>query len=291
ITPAMREGSGLVRFEKEFPDRYFDVAIAEQHSINVAAGMACDGLKPVVAIYSTFLQRGYDQVIHDVVNQELPILFALDRAGLVGADGPTHNGSYDVSFLRCLPNMTVMAPADENECRQMLYTGFMLDGPAAVRYPRGAGPGVEISEEMQALPFGKAQMKRHGERVAILAFGTMVAPALEVGEKIDATVVNMRFIKPLDIDMVLDVVASHELTITVEESVVAGGAGSAVNECLVEAGLSANIANFGLPDRLIQHGSRDDMLADAGLTTAGIEQFVKQRLSRLEGVAPAARTA
>ncbi|MCZ6773255.1 MAG: 1-deoxy-D-xylulose-5-phosphate synthase, partial [Proteobacteria bacterium] len=291
ITPAMREGSGLVRFEKEFPDRYFDVAIAEQHSINVAAGMACDGLKPVVAIYSTFLQRGYDQVIHDVVNQELPILFALDRAGLVGADGPTHNGSYDVSFLRCLPNMTVMAPADENECRQMLYTGFMLDGPAAVRYPRGAGPGVEISEEMQALPFGKAQMKRHGERVAILAFGTMVAPALEVGEKIDATVVNMRFIKPLDVDMVLDVVASHELTITVEESVVAGGAGSAVNECLVEAGLSANIANFGLPDRLIQHGSRDDMLADAGLTTAGIEQFVKQRLSRLEGVAPAARTA
>ncbi|MCZ6892830.1 MAG: 1-deoxy-D-xylulose-5-phosphate synthase [Gammaproteobacteria bacterium] len=291
ITPAMREGSGLVRFEKEFPDRYFDVAIAEQHSINVAAGMACDGLKPVVAIYSTFLQRGYDQVIHDVVNQELPILFALDRAGLVGADGPTHNGSYDVSFLRCLPNMTVMAPADENECRQMLYTGFMLDGPAAVRYPRGAGPGVEISEEMQALPFGKAQMKRHGERVAILAFGTMVAPALEVGEKIDATVVNMRFIKPLDVDMVLDVVASHELTITVEESVVAGGAGSAVNECLVEAGLSANIANFGLPDRLIQHGSRDDMLTDAGLTTAGIEQFVKQRLSRLEGVAPAARTA
>ncbi len=291
ITPAMREGSGLVRFEKEFPDRYFDVAIAEQHSVNVAAGMACDGLKPVVAIYSTFLQRGYDQVIHDVVNQELPILFALDRAGLVGADGPTHNGSYDVSFLRCLPNMTVMAPADENECRQMLYTGFMLDGPAAVRYPRGAGPGVEISEEMQALPFGKAQMKRHGERVAILAFGTMVAPALEVGEKIDATVVNMRFIKPLDVDMVLDVVASHELTITVEESVVAGGAGSAVNECLVEAGLSANIANFGLPDRLIQHGSRDDMLADAGLTATGIEQFVKQRLSRLEGMAPAAHTA
>ena len=291
ITPAMREGSGLVRFEKEFPDRYFDVAIAEQHSVNVAAGMACDGLKPVVAIYSTFLQRGYDQVVHDVVNQELPILFALDRAGLVGADGPTHNGSYDVSFLRCLPNMTVMAPADENECRQMLYTGFMLDGPAAVRYPRGAGPGVEISEEMQALPFGKAQMKRHGERIAILAFGTMVAPALEVGEKIDATVVNMRFIKPLDVDMVLDVVASHELTITVEESVVAGGAGSAVNECLVEAGLSANIANFGLPDRLIQHGSRDDMLADADLTAAGIEQFVKQRLSRLEAVAPAARTA
>ena len=291
ITPAMREGSGLVRFEKEFPDRYFDVAIAEQHSINVAAGMACDGLKPVVAIYSTFLQRGYDQVIHDVVNQELPILFALDRAGLVGADGPTHNGSYDVSFLRCLPNMTVMAPADENECRQMLYTGFMLDGPAAVRYPRGAGPGVEISEEMQALPFGKARVKRHGKRVAILAFGTMVAPALEVGEKIDATVVNMRFIKPLDIDMVLDVAASHELTITVEESVVAGGAGSAVNECLVDAGLSANIANYGLPDRLIQHGSRDDMLADAGLTAAGIERFVAERLSRLDGVAPAARTA
>jgi 1-deoxy-D-xylulose-5-phosphate synthase len=291
ITPAMREGSGLVRFEKEFPDRYFDVAIAEQHSVNVAAGMACDGLKPVVAIYSTFLQRGYDQVVHDVVNQDLPILFALDRAGVVGADGPTHNGSYDVSFLRCLPNMTMMAPADENECRQMLYTGFMLDGPAAVRYPRGGGPGVEISEEMQALPFGKAQLRRNGKRVAILAFGTMVAPALAVAEAIDATVINMRFIKPLDADMVLDMAASHELLVTVEESVVAGGAGSAVAECLADAGVSANIANCGLPDRLIQHGSRDEMLADAGLTTDGIGRFIQERLSRLDAVAPAARTA
>lgn len=291
ITPAMREGSGLVQFEKEFPDRYFDVAIAEQHSVNVAAGMACDGLKPVVAIYSTFLQRGFDQVVHDVVNQDLPVLFALDRAGLVGADGPTHNGSYDVSFLRCLPNMTVMAPADENECRQMLYTGFTLDGPAAVRYPRGGGPGVEIEDEMQALPVGKAEIKRGGTRIAILAFGTMVAPALEVAERIDATVVNMRFIKPLDVDTVLAVASAHELLITVEESVVSGGAGSAVNECLADASVQASIANYGLPDRLIQHGSRDDMLLDAGLTAEGIEAFIRTRIVQLDTVAPTARRA
>ena len=291
ITPAMREGSGLVRFEQEFPDRYFDVAIAEQHSVNVAAGMACDGLKPVVAIYSTFLQRGFDQVVHDVVNQDLPVLFALDRAGLVGADGPTHNGSYDVSFLRCLPNMTVMAPADENECRQMLYTGFTLDGPAAVRYPRGGGPGVEIEDEMRALPIGQAEVRRTGTRVAILAFGTMVAPALEVAERIDATVVNMRFIKPLDVDTVIEMATTHELLITVEESAIAGGAGSAVNECLAHAGIQAAAGNYGLPDRLIQHGSRDDMLADAGLTVEGIEAFVRGRIEQLDAVAPTARSA
>ena len=291
ITPAMREGSGLVQFEKEYPDRYFDVAIAEQHSVNVAAGMACDGLKPVVAIYSTFLQRGFDQVVHDVVNQDLPVLFALDRAGLVGADGPTHNGSYDVAFLRCLPNMTVMAPSDENECRQMLYTGFTLDGPAAVRYPRGGGPGVEIVAEMEALPLGQAEIRRTGTRVAILAFGTMVAPALEVAERIDATVVNMRFIKPLDVETVLDMAGSHELLITVEESAIAGGAGSAVNESLADAGVQVATGNYGLPDRLIQHGSRDDMLVDAGLTAEGIEAFIRARVVQLDTVTPRARRA
>lgn len=291
ITPAMREGSGLVRFEQEYPDRYFDVAIAEQHSVNVAAGMACDGLKPVVAIYSTFLQRGYDQVIHDVSNQNLPVLFALDRAGLVGADGPTHNGSYDISFLRCLPNMTVMTPADENECRQMLYTGFTLDGPSAVRYPRGSGTGVTPETEMTALPLGKGEVLRRGKRVAILGFGTMVPPALEVAERLDATVVNMRFVKPLDTGLVLEMAAAHELLVTVEENVVAGGAGSAVNEALAAAGQAAKIANYGLPDRLIQHGSRDDMLRDAGLTAEGIATFIGERLAKLGAAQPTVRSA
>ena len=291
ITPAMREGSGLVRFEQEYPDRYFDVAIAEQHSVIVAAGMACDGIKPVVAIYSTFLQRGYDQVIHDVANQNLPVLFALDRAGLVGADGPTHNGSYDLSFLRCVPNMTVMVPADENECRQMLYTGFMLDGPAAVRYPRGTGPGVAIEEQMSALPIGQAEIRRRGSRVAILAFGTMVAPALEVAEHFNATVVNMRFVKPLDEATVLEMAASHELLVTVEENVIAGGAGSAIGECLAAAGAAVAIAHYGLPDRLIQHGSRDDMLRDSGLTAEAFSTFVAARLERLESATATARRA
>ena len=291
ITPAMREGSGLVRFEREYPQRYFDVAIAEQHSVNVAAGMACDGLKPVVAIYSTFLQRGYDQVIHDVANQNLPVLFALDRAGLVGADGPTHNGSYDISFLRCLPNMTVMTPSDENECRQMLYTGFMLDGPSAVRYPRGTGTGAAVQEEMQALALGKGEVRRRGHRIAILAFGVMLAPALEVAEKLDLTVVNMRFVKPLDAELVLEMARSHDLLLTVEENVVAGGAGSAVNECLAAHGAPMAIANCGLPDRLIQHGSREEMLADAGLDALSFEEFVRARLAALEHSAPAARRA
>lgn len=288
ITPAMREGSGLVKFEQQYPDRYFDVAIAEQHSVNVAAGMACDGLKPVVAIYSTFLQRGYDQVIHDVANQNLPVVFALDRAGLVGADGPTHNGSYDYTFMRCLPNMTVMAPADENECRQMLYTGFTLDGPSSVRYPRGSGPGVATESEMIALPVGKAELRREGSGVAILAFGTVLEACLEVAAEINASVVNMRFVKPLDSEMVLKLAQTHELLVTIEENVVAGGAGTAVNECLAEHDVDVRIANYGLPDRLIQHGSRDDMLRDAGLTPAAIKSFISARMAAVKTLGRAA---
>jgi 1-deoxy-D-xylulose-5-phosphate synthase len=278
ITPAMREGSGLVRFEQEHPDKYFDVAIAEQHSVAVAAGMACEGLKPVVAIYSTFLQRAYDQVIHDVVVQKLPVLFAIDRAGLVGADGPTHNGSYDLTFLRCLPDMVIMAPADENECRQMLYTGFMLNQPAAVRYPRGIGPGVEVQKEMTALPLGKAEVRRHGSRIAILAFGTLLTPCLQAGEELDASVVNMRFVKPLDEEMILQLAKDHDLLVTVEENTVQGGAGSGVNEVLARHMQSQLILNYGLPDRLVQHGSQDDMLRDAGLTAEGIREFIERHL-------------
>jgi len=290
ITPAMREGSGLVRFEQEYPDRYFDVAIAEQHSVTVAAGMACDGLKPVVAIYSTFLQRGYDQVVHDVVTQELPVLFALDRAGVVGADGPTHNGSYDNSFLRCLPNIVLMAPADENECRQMLYTGFMHEGPAAVRYPRGGGPGVALEEQMSALPIGKADIRRRGRGIAILAFGTMVAPCEVVAENLDATLVNMRFVKPLDEAVIVEMAESHDLLVTVDENVVAGGAGSAVNEVLAARAIPQLVANLGLPDRLLQHGERDDMLADAGLTSEDIEASIRSYLEK-SGAGQAAQSA
>ena len=278
ITPAMREGSGLVRFEQEHPDKYFDVAIAEQHSVAVAAGMACEGLKPVVAIYSTFLQRAYDQVIHDVVVQKLPVLFAIDRAGLVGADGPTHNGSYDLAFLRCLPDMVIMAPADENECRQMLYTGFILNQPAAVRYPRGTGSGVAVQKEMTALPVGKAEVRRQGRRIAILAFGTLLAPCLQAGEELDATVVNMRFVKPLDEELILQLAKEHDLLVTVEENTVQGGAGSGVNEVLASHMLPQLILNYGLPDRLIQHGSQEDMLRDAGLTAEGIREFIERHL-------------
>jgi len=281
ITPAMREGSGLVRFQKEYPDQYCDVGIAEQHSVTVAAGMACEGLKPVVAIYSTFLQRGYDQVIHDVVNQKLPVLFAIDRAGLVGADGPTHNGSYDLTFLRCLPGMVVMTPSDENECRQMLYTGFLLDGPTAVRYPRGEGPGMRVEEAMTALPVGKAEVKRAGKRIALLAFGTMVAPALEAGEDLQATVVNMRFVKPLDVELLSQLAETHELLVTVEENVVAGGAGAGVTEMLANQGRHPPIVHYGLPDRLIQHGTREEMLADAGLTKEGLLEFIRRHASGL----------
>ena len=278
ITPAMREGSGLVRFEREYPDRYFDVAIAEQHSVAVAAGMACDGLKPVVAIYSTFLQRAYDQVIHDVVNQKLPVLFAIDRAGVVGADGPTHNGSYDFTYLRCLPHIVVMAPADENECRQMLYTGFLLEQPAAVRYPRGTGPGVAVEQEMTALPLGTGEVRRQGEKVALLAFGSVLQTALEVGEELGATVVNMRFVKPLDGDLIADLARSHELLVTAEENVVQGGAGSAVNEYLAAQGSATRILNYGLPDRLLQHGSQQDMLEEAQLTREELLAFIENRI-------------
>ena len=289
ITPAMREGSGLVRFEKEFPDRYFDVAIAEQHSVTVAAGMACDGLKPVVAIYSTFLQRAYDQLIHDVVVQDLPVLFAIDRAGLVGGDGPTHNGCFDLTYLRCLPGMVVMAPADENECRQMLYTGFLLDKPAAVRYPRGTGPGVDVQQEMSALPLGKGVVVRRGHRIALLAFGSMVAPALEVANQMDATVVNMRFVKPVDEQLILDMARGHEFLFTVEENTIQGGAGSAVNEVLAAHGSGRTAFNFGIPDRLIQHGEREDMLRDAGLTAEGIGAFVRQHVDRDQRASTAKR--
>ncbi|MBI2970373.1 MAG: 1-deoxy-D-xylulose-5-phosphate synthase [Gammaproteobacteria bacterium] len=290
ITPAMREGSGLVRFEKAFPDRYFDVAIAEQHSVAVAAGMACDGLKPVVAIYSTFLQRGYDQLVHDVVTQNLPVLFAIDRAGFVGGDGPTHNGCYDLSYLRCLPNMVVMTPSDENECRQMLYTGFLLDQPAAVRYPRGTGPGAEIRKEMTALPLGKAEPRRVGERIAILAFGAMLAPSLEAGDRLNATVVNMRFVKPIDVEIILQMAGGHELLVTVEENMVQGGAGSAVNEVLAAHGVAQLALNYGMPDRLVQHGEREDMLRDAELTPEGILRFIQRHLE-LFGMTSHARRA
>ncbi len=270
ITPAMREGSKMEKFEQEFPHRYFDVAIAEQHSVTVAAGMACDGLKPVVAIYSTFLQRAYDSLVHDVVIQDLPVLLAIDRAGLVGGDGPTHAGSYDISYLRCLPNIVIMTPADENETRQMLYTGFLLDQPCAVRYPRGTGPGVAVEKEMTAIPIGRAELRRTGKRVAFLAFGPMLEPCLEAAEQLDATVVNMRFVKPLDDDMVLRMAAQHDLLVTVDENAIAGGAGSAVNECLAAHDLLISVLNLGLPDRFIQHGGRGDMLREAGLDCDGI---------------------
>jgi 1-deoxy-D-xylulose-5-phosphate synthase len=285
ITPAMREGSKMENFEKEFPDRYFDVAIAEQHSVTVAAGMACDGLKPVVAIYSTFLQRAYDSVVHDVVIQNLPVLFAIDRAGLVGGDGPTHAGSYDISYLRCLPNIVIMTPSDENETRQMLYTGFLLDQPCAVRYPRGTGPGVAVEEDMSAIPIGKAELRRQGKNIAFLAFGPMLEYCLEAAQKLDATVVNMRFVKPLDDDMVLRMAAEHELLVTVDENAIAGGAGSAVNECLAAHDTRISVLNLGLPDNFIQHGGRGDMLREAGLDCEGIVNAVEMFRARREDFA------
>ena len=280
ITPAMREGSGLVRFSKEFPDRYFDVGIAEQHAVTFAAGLACDGVKPVVAIYSTFLQRAYDQLIHDVALQNLPVVFALDRGGLVGADGPTHHGAFDLSYLRCIPNMTVMAPSDENECRQMLYTGFTLDGPSAVRYPRGTGPGAEILAPMKALPVGQGEVRREGRRVAILAFGSMVKPALDAGAELGATVANMRFVKPLDDALVLRLATTHDLVVTVEENVLEGGAGSAVLESLAAQGVEVPVLQLGLPDHFVEHGDPAQLLADCGLDAAGIARSIRERLSQ-----------
>lgn len=277
ITPAMREGSGLVEFSKKFPDRYFDVAIAEQHAVTFAAGLAAEGLKPVVAIYSTFLQRAYDQLIHDVALQNLPVVFALDRAGLVGSDGATHQGSYDLTFLRCIPNMVIMAPADENECRQMLYTASTLPGPSAVRYPRGTGPGVAIAAEMTALTVGRAQLRREGRSgLALLAFGALVEPARKIAESLDATLVNMRFVKPLDEDLVMALAARHRAIVTIEENASIGGAGGAVCELLASEGLQLPLLQLGIPDRFIEHGSRESCLAAAGLDLAGLSASVER---------------
>ena len=280
ITPAMREGSGLLEFSQRFPDRYFDVGIAEQHAVTLAAGQACEGYHPVVAIYSTFLQRAYDQLIHDVVLQKLPVLFAIDRAGLVGPDGPTHAGSFDYSYMRCLPNMVIMAPADENECRQMLFTGFHHQGPAAVRYPRGKGPGVPPDAIMASLPIGKAELRRQGKAVAILAFGSMVAPALVVGEGLNATVANMRFVKPLDEALVMQLAATHDVLVTVEENVIPGGAGAAVNELLIARQCFMPILNLGLPDVFVEQGSREECLALCGLDVNGIQTAVEAFLTQ-----------
>jgi 1-deoxy-D-xylulose-5-phosphate synthase len=276
ITPAMREGSGLVEFSKRFPDRYFDVAIAEQHAVTFAAGLACEGFKPIVAIYSTFLQRAYDQLIHDVAVQNLPVVFALDRAGLVGSDGATHQGSYDLSFLRCIPNMVVMTPSDENECRQMLFTGTTLSSPSAVRYPRGTGPGVPVVAEMAAIPLGRAQTRREGRSgLAILVFGTLLESARKIAERLDATLVNMRFVKPLDAALVESVAARHRAIVTVEENAVMGGAGSAVAEALAAAGIQVSMLQIGIPDKFIEHGSRDTCLAAAGLDLAGLTASIE----------------
>jgi 1-deoxy-D-xylulose-5-phosphate synthase len=278
ITPAMREGSGLVQFEQEHPDRYFDVGIAEQHAVTLAAGMACEGLKPIVAIYSTFLQRGYDQLIHDVALQNLPVLFAIDRAGLVGPDGPTHSGSYDFSYLRCLPNMVIMAPADENECRQMLTTGIHYDGPVAVRYPRGKGPGVAISDTLECIEIGQAIKVREGKDIALLAFGSTVTSAIKVAEELNATVINMRFVKPLDGKMIKEVASAHGTLFTLEDNVVKGGAGSGVNEFINQYSINVNVFNIGLPDLNLEHGSREELLEEAGLDVVGIKKSIEQYL-------------
>ena len=287
ITPAMREGSGMVEFERRFPSRYHDVGIAEQHAVTFAAGLACEGLKPVVAIYSTFLQRAYDQLIHDVAIQNLPVVFALDRAGLVGADGATHAGAYDIAFLRCIPNLSVLTPADENECRQALYTAFMHPGPCAVRYPRGAGAGVAVQAEMTALPFGRGEIRRErsraaaasGERIAILAFGTLLYPALAAAEKLDATVANMRFAKPLDFELVRELASRHDAIVTVEEGCTLGGAGAAVLEALAAAGVQIPVLVLGLPDSFVEHGDPAKLLALCGLDAAGIEQSIRKRFA------------
>ena len=279
ITPAMREGSGLVKFSKEYPDRYFDVGIAEQHAVTFAAGLACDGIKPVVAIYSTFLQRAYDQLIHDVAIQNLPVVFAIDRAGLVGADGPTHAGSFDLTYLRCIPNMTVMTPSDENECRQMLYTAFQLDSPSAVRYPRGAGTGVTPTKEMKALKIGLGEIRRKGEKIAILAFGSMLKPSLEAAEELNATVANMRFVKPLDDELILSLAATHDLLVTIEENTIMGGAGSAVLESLESKGIMISVLQLGLPDTFIDQGDPIKMLVDCGRDKVGIIKAIRNKLS------------
>jgi 1-deoxy-D-xylulose-5-phosphate synthase len=277
ITPAMREGSGMVEFESRFPKRYHDVGIAEQHAVTFAGGLACEGMKPVVAIYSTFLQRAYDQLIHDVAIQNLPVLFALDRAGIVGADGATHAGNYDIAFLRCIPNMSVLTPADENECRQLLFTGYQQNHPVAVRYPRGSGAGVPVQAFMQEVPFGKGEVRRHGQRIAILAFGPLLYPALDVADRLDATVANMRFVKPLDVALVIELAKTHEAIVTLEEGCVMGGAGSAVLEALQAAGIQMPVLQLGLPDEFIEHGDPAKLMAMAGLDAAGIEKSILKR--------------
>ena len=292
ITPAMREGSGMVDFHKRFPQRYHDVGIAEQHSVTFAAGLACEGVKPVVAIYSTFLQRAYDQLVHDVAIQNLPVLFALDRAGLVGADGATHAGNYDIAYTRCIPNMAVLAPADENECRQALYTGFLHNGPVTVRYPRGAGVGVTPVKQMTALAWGKGEVRREcgnaGQRIAILAFGTLLYPALEAAERLDATVANMRFVKPLDAALVAELARTHDALVTVEDGCLMGGAGSAVTEALNAAGLSIPVLQLGLPDEFVEHGDPVKLMSLCGLDAAGIEASIVKRFGSKPTVVRAA---
>ena len=282
ITPAMREGSGLVRFSREYPQRYFDVAIAEQHAVTLAAGMACEGAKPVVAIYSTFLQRAYDQAIHDVALQNLDVTFAIDRAGVVGPDGATHAGSFDLSFLRCLPNMVIMAPSDENECRQMLSTGFHYKGPAAVRYPRGTGPGAKIEPQLDVLPIGKGEIRRRGHHgLVMLSFGTMLAPAAVIAAEVDATLVNMRFVKPLDAALVLELARTHEAFVTLEDNAIAGGAGAGVAELLAAHGITLPILHLGLPDAYLEHGSREEVLSMAGLDLPGIRHAIRTRFGQM----------
>jgi 1-deoxy-D-xylulose-5-phosphate synthase len=285
ITPAMREGSGLVEFSRRFPERYFDVAIAEQHAVTFAAGLACEGFRPVVAIYSTFLQRGYDQLVHDVALQNLPVVFALDRGGLVGGDGATHQGAYDISYLRCIPNMVLMAPSDENECRQMLYTAATLQGPSAVRYPRGVGNGTIPAKDMSALPLGRAVLRREGRSgLALLVFGTLLHSLQTIAERLDATVVDMRFIKPLDVDVVVQLARRHQAIITIEENALQGGAGAAVAEALAAAGIVLPLHLIGIPDRFIEHGSREDCLALAGLDAAGLARQIEPWWQTLQGV-------
>jgi 1-deoxy-D-xylulose-5-phosphate synthase len=277
----MREGSGLVRFSKEFPERYFDTAIAEQHAVTLAAGMACEGAKPVVAIYSTFLQRAYDQLIHDVALQDLDVLFAIDRGGVVGPDGATHSGSFDLSYLRCIPNLLVMTPADENECRQMLSTGFQHRGPAAVRYPRGTGPGVPVQDNLDTVPIGKVQLRRRGSRVALLAFGAVLPAAEAVAAELGLSCVNMRFVKPLDRELVLELARSHDGLVSIEDNAVAGGAGSAVAELLAAEGIEVPVLQLGLPDAYLEHASREDLLAQAGIDLAGVRAAVLARWPEL----------
>ncbi len=281
VTPAMREGSGLVRFSQEFPQRYFDVGIAEQHALTFAAGLACEGVKPVVAIYSTFLQRAYDQLIHDIALQDLPVMLAIDRAGLVGADGPTHAGSFDLSYLRCIPNLLIAAPSDENECRRLLTTAFLHDGPSAVRYPRGSGTGAVIEPGLEPIEVGKGVLRRRGRDIALVAFGSLVAPALKAAESLDASVADMRFVKPLDIELLKELVQGHRLLVTLEENVIAGGAGAAVAEALAELGLYVPVLHMGLPDRFIEHGDPAKMLADCGLDASGIETRIREALTLL----------